>query len=146
NSGFLGVRLPPAPWQDMEASDGDVGLVIWDRIPGFCGYRMLQTGDVVVAIGVADQPDQPIRTTQDLTSTIGRLPADTTVRLQINRGGEMIQIEVTLQARPEWASGRVPNGQVPLNLIDSEIQRDRVERAEEFWEQTFGPLVDPDLS
>jgi hypothetical protein len=84
SSGFLGVvyqgtvsNLAPDPPDDELR-----GVVVINRMPGFCSFRALQDGDVIV--GVVDDAGQehPVRAQRDLGAAITSCRAGDTVHMR----------------------------------------------------------------
>jgi len=99
-TGFLGVQFEPTGFNPIDPNANDeeqqVGVVVIKRMPGFCAYRHLLDGDVIV--GAAEAPNQPIRKAADLTQIITSLKGGDTVHLQVLRGGQQIEIAIPLDA------------------------------------------------
>jgi hypothetical protein len=147
--GFLGVRFenPLATMLDGNDERTSSGVVVASCIPGFCANRYLQSGDVI--IGIAEIANARIRTKDDLINLIGDTSAGDVVHLQVLRGGQEIEVPITLNARPLWAPQMARPfvqppppfvGPMPKNT-DDEI-RERERRADDYWEQQFAPLMD----
>ena len=81
----------------QKTRNGDViPLARTDRIPGFCAYRFLQNGDVIV--GITEAAGKPIRKAKDLTDVIQVCRAGDTIHLEILRGGFLdILIDIALR-------------------------------------------------
>jgi hypothetical protein len=125
-SGFLGLSWPASlPPLDQ------TGVVVEGRLPGFDVYGVLETGDVILAIG---NPGAPVRTHQDLTEPIRMLPPGTELAMTIRRGVEEMQVEVMLGSRPRVADDPTET---------EKWQADRLKDADTYWDQEFAPLVDP---
>jgi hypothetical protein len=139
--GFLGVSLndgtfpgvlPDAP-QDP-AAPPPLGVVVVERLPGLCAFRMLTNGDVIV--GLAGHSDMPVRTAADLRTLITQTRAGEMIRLEVFRGGRIITVPVRLSARPAG-----------VDTFDFMRERQRrIELADEFWQREFAPLVDDGVS
>ena len=157
NSGFLGVRMvnvdvaavdpppdaaPDAPAPDVPAPPPGVevliptrkGVVITERMPGFVGYRMLLDGDVIV--GLTDQPEFQLDTGEGFSAAVRRVGAGRTVRFDILRRGQLAKVAVTLDPRPEAADANLRG----IGQMD-ELVSGRRQKAEAYWDQTFGPLL-----
>jgi hypothetical protein len=136
--GFLGVPLPPitsAIGLDGTDDDSQAGVLVTDRIPGFCAYRFLQNGDVIV--GITEAPKKPIRKSDDLTEIITLCKGGDTIHLEILRGGQRMTVAIKLNARPAWAvRGNI--NQIPLQQDEL---RERQRKADEYWDQNFAPLL-----
>ena len=132
--GFLGVRmqetsvrLPAADGQDQFAPA--VGVVIVERMPGFVGSRMLLDGDVI--LGVAERPDVRMLGVYEFQMVVKSITPGTTVHFQVLRQGQVQRVPVTLDPRPFDAEAFVLQ-----NLIEH-----RQRRANSYWEESFGKLL-----
>jgi hypothetical protein len=134
-AGFLGVQLAPvavevAPGPGVRAEGMPVGVAIAGRVPGFCGYRMLEDGDVILRLTAEKAND--FRTPADLSRVVGEQQPGRTVTLDVMRRGKLIQVPITLDRRPAWVG----------QLVPAEAVAPRERRAAEYWDRTFGPLVE----
>jgi hypothetical protein len=115
--GFLGVRmsqtgveLSPAP--GVRADGTAVGVAVAGRVPGFCAYRMLEDGDVIIRL-TSDKAYE-FSTADDLKVVVLRHRAGETVTLDVLRRGTLIRVPVTLDHKPAWAKQLVePEGGDP---------------------------------
>jgi hypothetical protein len=135
--GFLGVSYQGVSRLADPVDDDVNGVVVMDRMAGFCAYRVLQDGDVLVGV-IDDAGEHPIRTREDLGTAVNRCRSGDTIRLQVLRGGQTITVDVTLNARPIWAP---PGIQQPRDEL-----RERQRRADEYWEKNFETLIDDGVS
>lgn len=144
--GFLGVQLspagvevtqppPPPPQaggaQQPDASPPPVGVAVAGRVPGFCGYRMLEDGDMIMSLTEAGKTVQ-FHSTSELIAAIGQRHAGDRITLGVLRRGKLVQIPITLDAKPAWVGQLVPA---------SDAMGPRQRRAAEYWEQAFAPLL-----
>ncbi len=135
--GFLGVQFPtPSVVLDGADDDSQTGLLVAKRLHGFCAYRFLQDGDMI--IGIAEASDHPIRAFKDLTEIINGCTGGDTVHMQVLRGGQKVEVPVKLDARPNWASPVPP---VVPTVIEDAI-RERQRKSDAYWDQNFAPLLD----
>jgi hypothetical protein len=134
--GFLGVPLRDMIVPDSTDEDAQAGVLVTDRIPGFCAYRFLQNGDVIV--GITEAPGKPMRKSTDLSEIVKLYKGGETIHMEILRGGQRMTVAIKLNARPVWAVQANIN-QIPLQ--QDEI-RERQRRADEYWDQNFAPLLD----
>lgn len=153
--GFLGVRLlevgvvskqddqePPAeieinpfdPRRPLTSGPPTTGVLIVERMPGFCGARSLQDGDVV--LGIVERPGQPIRNPSEMRDAVTGFRAGETIHFQLLRQGQVIDVPITLDPRPEAADPLNAGLNAMQNLID-----ERKSRAAEYWEKTFAPML-----
>ena len=142
-AGFLGVKLGidrgggiTLP-EDTAVSVGesDSGVPIAEAMPGFCGFRYLQAGDVV--LGVDAQQWMRTPTSAELIDTVSHTPPGSKITLKVLRQGRVISIELTLSARPQVAADPTTT----KVFID-----DRQDRAEQYWRSHFVPLLDRGVS
>jgi hypothetical protein len=134
--GFLGVPLRDVTMVlDGTDDEGQAGVLVTDRIPGFCAYRFLQNGDVIV--GITEAADRPIRKGTDLTEIIKICRGGDTIHLEVLRAGQKVTVPIKLNARPTWAVQGL--NQIPT--YQDEI-RERQRKADEYWDQTFAPLLE----
>jgi hypothetical protein len=162
--GFLGVTLAPihvAPLEqqqddvapvkpdaddlnqpirpdDEEAPGATTAVIIQQRIPGFCGYKSLETGDVVV--GVKDDPATRIASVFQLQTTIRKHPAGDRITLQIVRRGKTIDVPITLNGYPQMLAPLAPG------ISPEDFRRQREESAENYWNEHFAPLLGQHVS
>src|SRR5205809_7851338 len=137
HTGFLGVMLENMfqPIGPLEASpDNDAtGVLIQDGVPGYCGYRFLHVGDVVM--GVISN-EQIIRTSLDveLRQTVQAIGPRRPITLQLLRQGKVIRVTFALDLPPNLPG-------LGKNAVE-EFRNRRHEKAEVYWENAFGLLLD----
>jgi hypothetical protein len=132
--GFMGVLMSEAsmaqadfvPENDLPTS---IGVIVSERIPGFCAARRLLDGDVILGIV---SPPKAFRSTRDLQETIGGLRPGTTVRLVVLRCGQVIEVDLTLDARPVQSA--MPDA---IEALRSQRQK----KFEDYWNRDFEPLL-----
>jgi hypothetical protein len=135
-SGFLGVRVPNPDWPDDQTLlDLGRGVVILSRIPGFCAFRMLQDGDVILSVTI-DGTTVPLNSSTELTGTVGKVPAGQTVTFELIRQGEVRRIAITLDRRPAAA----PRERAAQGALDT-LLGNRYDQARQAWERDFLPLL-----
>ena len=127
--GFMGLRWPSSD----EYSPLRPGVVVVERLPGFCAYRMLQDGDVILAID--ELPDAVLLTRTNLIQALQnpKISAGTTLHFRVLRRGTVRRIAITLTAKPAWA------GDVGVNL--AEVLNGWREKFDAYWDQRFAPLL-----
>ena len=134
--GFLGISLPATA--DLP-DDPRLLIVIDGRMRGFCAYRALRDGDVILDIDEAPLPARataPVVILRSFTEAIRRFPQGRTVHLRVLRQGKVLRVPVKLDGRPAAAQG------MELTLDDMILTRNRRERAaQEYWEAEFEPYV-----
>jgi hypothetical protein len=145
--GFLGVRLadvnislrpetvelPNQPFAGADL-DGDThGVVIVERMPGFCGARAFQDGDIILAID--ERPEVRIGLMGGFTDEVKRAGAGRTIHFRVLRQGRVTRVPLTLDVRPADADR--------ANLMDPirELQDERDRLAREYWDVEFAPLL-----
>jgi hypothetical protein len=156
-AGFLGLLIPALESVDIQREQqrpppgiinindvigiqllqvaANTGVPIEYRIPGFCAFKSLREGDVIVSI-VRPVPRR-LREWGDLSPTIRRFRAGETVTFQVLRQGKLLEVPVTLDALPLVATE---------NAWMTEILPAREAAAEEYWATTFVPLVEDHAS
>jgi len=144
-AGFLGIPLPTTIVMDA-TDEPQTGVVVNERIPGFCAYRYLQNGDVI--LGVTEVPDKPFHSGGDLSEIIKGFKGGDTVHMLILRGGQQKEVPVKLDARPNWSQGPMvliqPGVQPPPPQLPNvqDARRERQRKADEYWDANFAPLLD----
>jgi hypothetical protein len=130
NKGFLGVKLGatgPSDGEENEQQNQPMrGAIIVDRIPGFAGFRAFQNGDVVLSI--RERPEATIESVLDFQSVIMTSPAGTTLHMEVIRQLRKIEVEITLDARPEG-----PDTEEEINIREKD--------GEDYWDHEFAPLL-----
>jgi len=129
--GFLGLAWQPDDEQSEVVEDG---VVVQDRLAGFCGARALREGDVLM---FALHPRIRLRTPDDLRSVVLRMKPGETLELQVLRAGKVIEVPIVLDALPMIGGGMVGVDQ---------MRRERMEKADTYWERVFAPMVDGKVS
>jgi hypothetical protein len=140
---FLGVRL-----QDpmFEPAPGRIGVPIEQRFPGFPAFQMLRDGDMILA--VIKDPNAPIQqlpnlqtlTTTVLHEAVSSAPSNRPVELLVLRQGQQIHVNVRLAPLPRELS--LARDVAGMNTFLSP----RLQRAEQYWQEQFLPLLRPDVS
>ncbi|MDP9172481.1 MAG: hypothetical protein M3O30_01265 [Planctomycetota bacterium] len=122
---FLGLRWPSPPMGDANSA----GIAVYDRIPGFCAYRMLRPGDMIVKV-----QEQPLLDMHDLSQFTGFIlahqPGDT-LHFDVLRAGSIIHVPIVLDAKPQ---------DLGLGVDFHEWTAGRMKKVDEFWQTTFGGI------
>jgi len=133
-AGFLGISLANGSREeDQGLLNVERGIVVASRVPGFCAFRVLQTGDVILAMTtpkrvVFESPDP-----NDLFMlTVKTVGAGQSIGFEVLRQGQIINVSLTLDPRPAGIS--------QLGAIQ-EFTAIRMEKAEEYWNKEFAPLL-----
>lgn len=137
--GFLGLLAMQSELIDQPLR---LGVDVDDhRIPGFPSFRMLRSGDVILAVLVdpqappLEQINKPTPSFDALSSAISAAGAGQRVVLEVLRGGQRIHVTLELAARPEIS-------QAAFDLFFNE----RRHRGEAYWEREFLPLLRAGMS
>jgi hypothetical protein len=151
-SGFLGLMQPTTEsvvvFREGEAGEaGDAGRVVHadgtrfqigvpvgERLPGFCAYRALRSGDVI--LGLLDRHRIALREWRELQNAVSQAGPGETVTFDVLRNGRKLQVRIRLDPRPRGAAD--------IGLIED--LRRREERADQYWEANFAPLVGREVS
>jgi hypothetical protein len=130
--GFLGIHLPYYGHpEERSLLSMERGVAVVSRVPGFCSYRMLQDGDVLLAM---ETPGGKIEfsTNEQLIEAVTGARAGDTVTFEVLRQGRILNVSIRLDKKP-------------LNLITpaqiDEFSGRRADEAEELWQRDFAPLL-----
>jgi len=136
--GFLGVR-PLHQTMDLliGADEPDGGVAIGERLPGFCGFRALRTGDVI--LGTLGARPTKLRRWPELQHYVQQSRGGT-VTFEVLRQGRVMNVAIQLDTRPAAA------GDPRFQNVMEELLAERQALAEEYWLKFFAPLVEQDLS
>ncbi len=128
--GFIGLS-----WQGDMPADSPRGVIVSERIPGFVGYRMLQTGDVLVKIlREPFGPDIELHQYQQFIDQVRPMYAGQLLRLEILRYGRRMDISFRLDRRPlKLKSGLDPS-------VMQQWLNERAQAAQEYWTQQFSAI------
>jgi hypothetical protein len=131
--GFLGILMEKGPPGTVDLQqpnqDGQVtGVIVGDRIPGFCASRLLRDGDIILG---TINPSVTFHNFMDLQAEIVRLDPGAVVRLQVLRQGQVIEVSLILDTRPLEAE--------PGSVED--FTQGRAKKFEDYWQKTFAPLL-----
>jgi hypothetical protein len=133
-AGFLGISLANGNRdEDQGLLSIERGIVVAARVPGFCAFRVLQTGDVILAMTTPTRTEFKSPDPNDLfmlvVKTVG---AGQTIGFEVLRQGQIINVSLTLDPRPA--------GIGQLGKIQK-FTAIRMEKAEEYWNKEFAPLL-----
>lgn len=134
---FLGVGMG-MPMLSPGDSDGLAGVVVQSRFPGFPGYQFLRDGDLIVGVEL-DGAIQRINTSAELSTLIASRRGGDTLVLQVQRGGRALNIPVKLAPMPQAAT-TAPGAAARFE----NFQRDRLQRAQAYWQQSFASAISKD--
>jgi hypothetical protein len=128
--GFLGVHLPYSQRpEERSLMSIERGVAVVSRVPGFCSYRMLQDGDVLLAM---ETPHGKIEfsSNEELIDAVTGARAGETVTFEVLRQGRILSVPITLDKKP-------------LNVIGQfeEFNGRRADEADELWRRDFAPLL-----
>jgi hypothetical protein len=124
--GFLGITMP----QPSETVP-DMQVVVESRMPGFCAFRSLRDGDVVVDIEERPLARPVIRA--QFCAAVLNLNAGQLIHLKVLRQGRLIRVPIRLDARPADTLDHEDPIAVLLNR--------RADEANTYWRETFAPLL-----
>ncbi|MDQ3439977.1 MAG: hypothetical protein M3478_06455 [Planctomycetota bacterium] len=147
--GFLGLILPTLDSVDVPRSGDEhvakmqegaivfgrtsTGVPVDYRIPGFCAYRALRDGDVV--LGILHPIPRRLRDWNELTYSIKAIPAGEQLTLEVLRQGTVLNVPVTLDAKPLVANDQV---------WSAVVLPAREAAAEAYWVEHFASLMGED--
>lgn len=147
--GFLGLVLhaldrvevprpenPPALEDNGLVRPANTGVPVDYRIPGFCAFRALRDGDVV--LGVVHPVARRMRDWTELTRAIQTFAAGEVITLEVLRQGALVNVPVTLDAKPLLAAGERGWSEIVLPAREA--------AAEAYWVNHFAPLVEQTMS
>lgn len=129
--GFLGVRWPGFDPEQHGMLGIWRGVAILERSPGFVSYRLLQNGDVVLAVS-ADGQHVEVNTIGEFQRAITSAKAGDLVKMEVLRQGRIIPVDIRLDPRPANLS----------NVVFEEMTIQRENQADAYWQRDFAPLVD----
>jgi len=128
--GFLGVHLPYYGHpEERSLLSMERGVAVVSRVPGFCSYRMLQDGDVLLAM-LTPAGKIEISSNEQLIDAVTSARAGDTVTFEVLRQGRVLNVPITLDKKP-------------LNLTTQleEFSGRRADEADEYWKRDFAPLL-----
>jgi hypothetical protein len=135
-TGFLGILMDDGGRSDVGAeNDGNypIGVIVADRIPGFCASRYLLDGDIILGLS---SPFTPFRSRLDLTGAVGGSPPGTVVGLLVLRRGQIISVTLTLDPKPA------------VQLLEDNgviFRNDRQRKFDAYWQANFKSLLSQQL-
>ncbi|HEY2589089.1 MAG TPA: hypothetical protein VGI81_25320 [Tepidisphaeraceae bacterium] len=133
--GFLGIMMDQSGFgardlqQPNDIGGQASGVVVADRFPGFCASRSLHDGDVILG---AAEPAQAFNSPEDLKFAIGSLQPGSVVRLQVLRHGQVVEVPLKLDCKP---------AEVDSVETAESFRRERAEKFDQYWHDTFAPLL-----
>lgn len=127
DDGFMGVRLPSElnP-EDKSLLSIERGVAVVSRIPGFCAFRVLQDGDVILTVG-----GQAVNHPSELIDLVRGVRAGQAIEFEVLRAGAIIKVALTLDRRPLGLERESLEG----------FTNERLDRAERLWQAEFVPLL-----
>jgi hypothetical protein len=134
--GFLGVMMDDSAttvtpnWTENE-SPASAGVIVAERIPGFCAARWLIDGDVILG---TMSPFRIFKSAMDLKQTIGPLGAGGTARLLVFRRGQVMEVTLRLDPMPAEMSDTTDTDQ------RTAFRARRQKKFEDYWNREFEPL------
>ncbi len=110
------------------------GVPIENRLHGFCAFRWLREGDVVLAM--TTPLVRRFQSWDDLSRTVRMHGAGVTVTFEVLRQGRVLEIPIRLDARPADAD----------TTWQDKTHRQRAGAAEAYWMEHFSTLVENRVS
>ena len=131
--GFLGVHLPFWGHPDERGLlNVERGVAVVSRLPGFCAYRMLQDGDVLLSLTTADGRVARFNTGQELIDAVTGVNAGQTVTFEVLRQGRVLEVPITLDRKPVDAKA----------ASIEEFTGRREDQVTDLWDRDFAPLLE----
>ncbi len=143
-AGFLGLLMPTLDSVEVQRGEAGEGMIqrraptgvpIDFRIPGFCGFRALREGDVLLAI--VSPVARPLPDWRALSPAVRAFAAGKVITFEVLRQGAVLKVPVKLDAFPLVAGE---------NAWLNEILPARDAAAEAYWNEQFAPLVEDRVS
>ncbi len=128
-TGFLGVSLPSLAMEDDESTP--TGVPVLGRLRGFIAYRLLENGDIILAIGPGDELRNTFTPTQ-LRTIVSSMKAGDVVSVQVLRGTQTVTVKFPLDAPPQ-----VDDSDRGVQGVVNDAEHD----ADAYWEKNFLPLI-----
>lgn len=133
HDGFLGILMDQSllavrDFDHGDDSHGEPGVVVAERIPGFCASRMLLDGDVILG---TTSPPQVFHNSRDLQLAVQTMMPGETIHLQVLRNGRVTDVALVLDPRPLEVTNE--------NINDFKLRR--AARFNDYWQKTFAPLL-----
>jgi hypothetical protein len=135
-SGFLGVSLPSA-FEDRGLMSLEQGVAIVARVPGFCAYRALQNGDVVLSMKAPGGVEVTFGSTEQFIATVQTVRAGQSVSFDVLREGKVVTVQIKLDRRPNVLDPNRFGNRDALRTFMSH----RADEADELWDKDFAPLL-----
>jgi hypothetical protein len=129
--GFLGIHLPF--WghpEERSLLNLERGVAVVSRVPGFCAYRMLQDGDVLLSMPDGQGGTIEFSSGEQLRDAVRSAKAGDTIRFEVLRQGQILSIPITLDRQP-----------FNLTATIEEFNARRADQANDLWERDFAPLL-----
>jgi hypothetical protein len=131
--GFLGILMDQSLLAIQDFDHGDEshiepGVVVAERIPGFCASRMLLDGDVILG---TTNPAQVFRTTKQLQLAVQAMMPGETIHLQVLRNGRVIDVPLVLDSSPPEVTKE--------NITEFKLRR--AAKFNDYWQKSFAPLL-----
>jgi hypothetical protein len=133
-SGFLGISMATVDSENEGLLSIERGIAVVSRVPGFCAFRMLQPGDVILSMDTGTDRIE-FRSPNPkavFTGAVMAIEAGNTVKFEVLRQGQIIDVSVMLSRRPRGLN--VPGSIESFNT-------ERANRAEDYWDKDFAPLL-----
>jgi S1-C subfamily serine protease len=108
------------------------GVVVVSRVPGFCAYRMLQDGDVLLSMANGAGSTIEFASNDQLVDAVRSAKAGDTVQFEVLRQGQILTIPITLDRKPMSL-------QVQLQI--EEFNGRRADQVNDLWDRDFAPLL-----
>lgn len=132
---FLGISLAgPMREETQGLLSINRGVAVVSCVPGFCAYRMLQSGDVILSMTTGDgkivfeSPDPEER----FRPAVMAVGPGNTVTFEVLRQGRIISVPLTLDRRPRG---------VENSGFIQQFTNDRAVAAEAYWKKDFASLL-----
>lgn len=129
---FLGIRMVQTVLNTAGDGEAVTGVVVAGRVPGFVGYRMFMDGDVILRL--LEPRTVSIRAPEELSELVTAQRVGRRVAFEVLRHGQIIRVSLRLDAKPaQW-------------LQIEEFQLPRQEKAQDYWNRAFAPLLNEKVS
>lgn len=137
NQGFLGILMDQGGTIMRDFDHGDQshvepGVIVAERIPGFCASRTLLDGDVILG---TTNPRMIFTDSASLQHAVQAMNPGETMHLEVLRNGRIVDVPLVLDPKPLDAT--------PATISSFKLQR--AAKFRDYWQSTFGPLLKEDV-